>query len=126
MANCRAQLRSITLLLFWITLAAAHQVGAQTYPPLPIVKDGTAILIQDYANLPLSGRGGSITSFGANVNTNDQLGRVNFLRSEPTNAPLSSVRFFVNDLNRNLYILNRSNRTFSTYINFQAVFPKFN
>jgi hypothetical protein len=126
MANCRARLRSITLLLFWITLAVAHRVGAQTYPPPPIVKDGTAILIQDYANLPLSGRGGSITSFGANVNTNDQLGRVNFLRSEPTNAALSSVRFFVNDLNRNLYILNRSNRTFSTYINFQAVFPKFN
>jgi hypothetical protein len=31
----------------------------------------------------------------------------------------------VNDQNRNLYILDKSSRTFTSYINFQAVFGKF-
>jgi len=47
------------------------------------------------------------------------------MRSEPTNAPLSSSRFFVCDLNRNLYILSKSNQVFSAYINFEEIFPKF-
>ena len=55
----------------------------------------------------------------------DQLGRVNFLRSEPANATQSSSRFFVNDLNRNLYILDKTTRTVTPYINFEEVFPKF-
>ena len=59
------------------------------------------------------------------INFRGQLGRVNFLRSEPTNAPQWSSRFFVNDLNAHLYILARATKTFTPYINFALVFPKF-
>jgi len=84
-----------------------------------IAKGGTAVLLEDYAALPLSGRAISSIDFAG------QLGRVNFLRSEPSDAPSSDERFFVNDLNRNLYILDASSRSFATYMNFQAIFPKF-
>src|ERR1051325_2440314 len=103
----RLELSAVALVI-GVLLVGSVALNAQTYPPPPIVKDGTAILLRDYASLPLSGRGGSISSFGPNVNLSDQLGRVNFLRSEPSAAPLASSRFFVNDLNRNLYLLNRS------------------
>src|SRR5262249_4760471 len=33
--------------------------------------------------------------------------------------------FFVNDLNRNLYILDKTTKVFTAYINFEEVFPKF-
>jgi hypothetical protein len=96
----------------------ACTISPAQYPSSPqIAKDGTAIALVDYASLPLSGRSG--TNFG------DQLARVNFLRSEPTNAPLSATRLFVNDLNRYLYILDKTSRVFTTYINFSRVFPKF-
>ncbi|HTY88610.1 MAG TPA: PQQ-dependent sugar dehydrogenase [Candidatus Acidoferrum sp.] len=99
--------------------------GAQ-YPSGPqITKDGTAVLLEDYASAPLSSRGGSLANPTATINFGDQLARLNFLRSEPAGAPGASTRFFVCDQNRNLYIFNRSNQTFTAYINFQAVFPKF-
>ncbi len=94
------------------------------YPSAPqITNNGTAIILQDYASLPIS----TSTTSGYPPATNyaTSLSRVNFLRSEPTNAPLSSTRFFVNDLNRNFYILNRTSKVFSVYINFEEVFPKF-
>ena len=126
--------RRLPFALFWCGLGLLATVwlagtpasaAAPAYPPAPITKDGTAVLLVDYATLPASGRGGSITDFSANVSYTDQLGRVNFLRSEPPDAPLASARFFVNDLSRNLSILTKSNRVFSTYINFQSVFTKF-
>jgi hypothetical protein len=94
------------------------------YPSLPqISKDGTAVSIEDFASLPLSSR--TTSTYPPPINFGDQLGRVNFLRSEPAVAPGSASRFFVNDLNRNLYILDKASKTFSTYINFEEVFPKF-
>src|SRR6185295_20286125 len=84
-------------LLLTIVLVATRTASAQ-YPPAPqIAKDGTAIVLQDYASLPLS----SVTTgtYPPPINFRGQLGRVNFLRSEPTNAPQWSSRFFVNDLN---------------------------
>lgn len=94
------------------------------YPPGPqITKDGTAIILTDYVSMPLSTR--TLTTYPPAINFGDQLARVNFLRVEPTNAPLSSLRFFVCDNNRNLYILDKSNKTFTAYINFEEVFPKF-
>jgi len=74
-------------------------------------------------SLPVSSR--TSGSYPPPIDFADQLGRVNFLRSEPANAPESPVRFFVNDLNRNLYILEKATRTFTPYINFEEVFPKF-
>jgi hypothetical protein len=99
-------------------LLASRRVAPAQYPTnAQVAKDGTSIALQDYASLPLSGRTG--TNFA------DQLGRVNFLRSEPTNAPLWASRFFVNDLNRNFYILDKTSKVFTTYINYERVFPKF-
>jgi hypothetical protein len=80
-------------------------------------------LLQDYASLPLSSR--TIGSYPPPIDFTNQLGRVNFLRSEPATAPRSSSRFFVNDLNRNLYILDKTTKTFTSYINFEEVFPRF-
>ena len=59
------------------------------------------------------------------IDFSSQLGRANHLRSEPPNAPNSSSRFFVNDQNRNLYILDKLSKTFAPYINFEEVFPNF-
>lgn len=110
-----------------VTLALVSSVKADiTYPTnFQVFKGGGAVMLEDYATLPISGRGGSITSFGPNQTLSDQLGRPSFLRSEPANAPGYSNRFFVVDMNRNLYILNKSNKSFTAYINFQSVFPKY-
>ena len=90
-----------------------------------VTNNGAAVLLEDYAALPISGRGGSLTNFAANPNLADQLARHTFLRSEPANAVSSDTRFFVTDLNRNLYILLKSNRTFIPYLNFQSIFPRY-
>src|SRR5262245_33524924 len=111
-----------TLLLTSVTAITTTAWGQ--YPTTPqVTTDGTAVLLQDYANLPLSSRTGA--SYPPPIDFAGQLGRVNLLRSEPASAPQSSSRFFVNDLNRNLYMLQRATRTFTPYINFEEVFPKF-
>ena len=111
-------------LLGCCVLALGTLVARAQYPAsFQIYKDGTAVSLQDYASLPLSSR--TPSTYPPPINYSDELGRVNFLRSEPTNAPLSAARFFVNDLNRSLYILDKSNKTFTIYINFETVFPKF-
>ena len=75
--------------------------------------------LQDYAALP-------ITADNTNANTRAQLARVNFLRDEP-----GGRRFFVNDLNGPLYILDKQTKTFTTYLDFNGrggrpgLFPKF-
>jgi Glucose / Sorbosone dehydrogenase len=104
-------------------LTAFSCANAQ-YPTGPqIAKDGTAVSIEEYASLPLSSR--TTGSYPPPINFANQLGRVNFLRSEPGSAPLANSRFFVNDLNRNLYVLTKASKAFAAYINFEEVFPKF-
>lgn len=114
---------------FVLGLLCGFSLFATAQIPYPatfqVTKGGAAVVLEDYAQLPLSGRNGSITSFGANVNLGDQLARPTFLRSEPANAPLANDRFFVTDLNRNLYILDKNTRTFTPYINFQSIFRKY-
>jgi len=115
-------------LLSWGLLLFSVALGARTawaqYPSGPqVTKDGTVVVVQDYASLPLSSR--TTSSNPPLIDFSSQLGRVNFLRSEPAAAPQSSSRFFVNDLNRNLYILNKADKSFTPYINFEEVFPKF-
>src|SRR2546426_4649745 len=118
--RCRPVLGSLLL----VGLAVNTRTAWAQYPAGPqITKDGTSVLLENYASLPLSSR--TKGSYPPPINYANQLGRVNFLRSEPTNAPLSTARFFVNDLNRNFYILDKSNKTFTAYINFEEVFPKF-
>lgn len=117
--------------LCWVVLwmAGAFTVPAQ-YPASPqITKDGTAVMLQDYAVLPFTGRtpdNFAYTNYPPPAtNKTDQLSRPNFLRSEPVGAPLSTNRYFVCDLNRYLYTLDRATKQFSNYIDFEATFPKF-
>src|SRR3979490_2546728 len=115
-------------LLLAVILTSASIASAQyplQYPSKSQVsKDGTTVLREDYANPPLS----SMTHGGmapGEINFKGQLGRVNSLRSEPSNAPLSSSRFFVNDLNGILYTLDKSTKKFTPYINFVEIFPRY-
>jgi len=97
-----------------------------TYPAtFQVTKGGAAVVLEDYATLPVSGRGGSISSFGPNEDYSDQLARPTFLRSEPAGAPLADSRFFVVDMNRSLLILDKTTRAFTNYLNFQSIFPRY-
>ena len=49
-------------------------------------------------------------------NTRAELARVNFMRDEP-----GSRRFFINDLNGPLYILDKQTRQFTTYLDFNGL-----
>ncbi len=50
------------------------------------------------------------------LNTRGLLARVNFLRDEP-----GGRRFFVNDLNGPLYILDKQTKRFTTYLDFNGL-----
>jgi hypothetical protein len=105
-------------------LLVSLTVGTGTALAQPqITKDGTAAVLQDYARVPLSST--TTGNYPPPIDFSNQLGRANRLRSEPPNAPNSSSRFFVNDQNRNLYILDKISKTFTPYINFEEVFPNF-
>jgi hypothetical protein len=118
-----------TRLCVWVVLSLSFLASASVicgqYPSQSqIGKDGTAVLLEDYANLPLS----SPTHGGASkspVNMNGQLGRVTSMCSEPADASMSSTRFFVNDQSGNLYILDKQTKKFTPYLNFAQLFPKF-
>ena len=68
--------------------------------------------ISDYATLPMTG----VVDGAGN---DGPLGRVNFLREEPGGAK----RFFVNDLNGPLYILDKDTKKFTTYLDFNGSDP---
>lgn len=111
-------------LLLAIVLMCAAAIFAQYPSRSQISKDGTSVLLEDYASLPLS----NATHGGAAPGTIDykaQLGRVTSLRSEPANAPLANSRFFVDDQSSTLYILDKSKKKFTPYLNFAEIFPKF-
>ena len=94
------------------------------YPSAPeITKDGTAVLLEDYASLPLASPVMDI--YPPPIDYYVQLGRINSLRSEPADAPGSASRFFVNDASAILYILDKNTKKFTPYIDFAEVFPKF-
>lgn len=99
-----------TIGFFLLALAAAGAFAV--HPRL-------ALELEDYAALP-------VTADNTNDNTRAQLARVNFMRDEP-----GGRRFFVNDLNGPLYILDKQTKTFTTYLDFNGLggrpglFPKF-
>ena len=111
--------------LFLAVLGAAGPAAVAQYPSSSQVsKDGTAVLLEDYATLPAS----SPTRGGASdrpVDYKGQLGRVNSMRSEPSNAPLANSRFFVNDASGTLYILDKNGKQFTPYLDFPKIFAKF-
>jgi hypothetical protein len=109
-------------------LACASVASAQyplQYPSKSQVgKDGTTVLLEDFANPPLSAMThGGVSS--PEMNFKGQLGRVNSLRSEPADAPLSASRFFVDDQSGTLYILDKASKKFTPYLKFADIFPKF-
>lgn len=67
--------------------------------------------IRDYATMPLTG---AVDGKGQVMSL---LSRVNFMREEPGG---SKNRFFVNDLNGPLYILDKATGKFTTYLNFNG------
>jgi mono/diheme cytochrome c family protein/glucose/arabinose dehydrogenase len=64
--------------------------------------------LSDYVQAPITGELGG-------ENTRGQLARINFLRDEP-----GARRFFVNDQNGPLYILDKQTKRFTTYIDFNG------
>ena len=120
--------RRATVAGFCLLLGAAAAF-AQYPATSQITKDGTAVLLENFALAPLSSRtpntGFTYSNYPPNIDFAEQIGRLNFLRSEPSNAPLAGTRWFVCDMNRNLYTVNRTNGTFNGYLDFEATFPKF-
>ena len=95
-----------------IVVATAYAFSAQPTPRL-------RLQVEDYAQLPITGELDG-------ENTRGQLARVNFLRDEP-----GGRRFFVNDLNGPLYILDKQTKQTTVYLDFNGLggrpglFPKF-
>lgn len=112
--------RSLTTMKSSVIVGALLLVSTEVRPfavqPAPA---RLALELQDYAALPL-------TADNTNTNTRAQLARVNFLRDEP-----GGRRFFVNDLNGPLYLLDKQTRTFTKYLDFnglagrEGLFPRF-
>ncbi len=105
-------------------LAAAPATFAQYPAQSQVGKDGTAVLLEDYADLPLS----NATHSGASTTAIDyklQLGRVTSLRAEPANAPLAASRIFVDDESGTIYILDKATKKFTPFLKFTDIFPKF-
>ncbi|HWB30596.1 MAG TPA: PQQ-dependent sugar dehydrogenase [Vicinamibacterales bacterium] len=96
----------------WLAIAVVGLAARQSAPRL-------VLELQDYAAAP-------ITADNADANTRAQLARINYLRDEP-----GGRRFFVNDLNGRLYVLDKQSRAFTTYLDFNGLggraglFPKF-
>ena len=84
-----------------LSLAAGRLVAVQAPP-------AQALELEDYAALPITGELDG-------QNTRGQLARVNNMRDEP-----GGRRFFVNDLNGPLYILDKERKTFTTYLDFNG------
>ena len=70
------------------------------------------IEIKDYASMPVTG---AVDGVG---NSAGLLARINFMREEPGG---SRKRFFVNDLNGPLYILDKDTKKLTTYLNFNGL-----
>ncbi len=105
--------------LFIASAAFTLSLACGTAPPEAQAPTRLALDFEDYAALPITAQEGG-------TNTMAQLARVNYLRDEP-----GGRRFFVNDLNGPLYILDKQTKQFTTYLDFNGLagrpglFPKF-
>ncbi len=75
----------------------------------PIASAQLTIQVADYAVMPMTGVVDGVANDAS-------LARVNFLREEPG----QSARFFVNDLNGPLYILDKTTKKLTTYLDFNG------
>jgi hypothetical protein len=108
----------------WLRVAAALiAVGAGSVTNLAARAELTSLRIQDFATMPMTG---SVAFPSATANS-AYLARVNFLADEAGGGD----RFFVNDLNGPLYILDKNTKQFTTYLDFNGrdglpgMFPEF-
>ena len=97
MRSTRTVLATQAILIVALALAVAQSPAAQPAARL-------ALKLEDYVQMPITGELDG-------QNTRGLLARVNFLRDEP-----GGRRFFVNDLNGPLYILDKQKKTFITYL----------
>lgn len=103
----------------YIRALAANENVAVAPTPAAQAAPRRTLELADYVQMPVTGEPGG-------ENTRGQLARVNFLREEP-----GGRRFFVNDLNGPLYILDKQTRQFTTYLDFNGLasrpglFPRF-
>ena len=67
--------------------------------------------VKDYATFPITGSADKSSNNVAGL-----LARINFLRDEPGGGK----RFFVNDMNGPLYILDKQTKKITTYLNFNG------
>jgi mono/diheme cytochrome c family protein len=86
-------------------VAVASTPAASAVPAAP----RKTLELADYIQMPITGDPGG-------ENTRGLLARVNFLREEP-----GGRRFFVNDLNGPLYILDKQSKQFTTYLDFNGL-----
>lgn len=131
MASGRTTVEHRTRLYFGLVLLASFltslPVAMAQYPSkFQLFKDGTAVLLEDYASLPLSGLREKDGPYPPPINLAGPLARPHSMRSEPSDAPLSASRFFVTEQNGILYTLNKTTKQFTPYIDFGRVYPKFN
>ena len=89
-------------------LAANETISAAPTTAAPAARRKT-LEFADYIQMPITGELGG-------ENTRGQLARVNFLREEP-----GGRRFFVNDHNGPLYILDRKTRQVTSYLDFNGL-----
>ena len=82
--------------------AAIGPTSAAPVVPKPVLQ------LAEYARMPITGD-------PTGKDTRGELARVNFLRDEP-----GGRRFFVNDLNGPLYILDKQTKQFTTYLDFNG------
>jgi hypothetical protein len=90
---------------FLCSLLAAIGVSFAAEPPQITLE------VKDYATLPITG------VLDGKGQTNGLLARINFLREEPGGG---RGRFFINDLYGPLYILDKTSRKLTTYLDFNG------
>ena len=93
------------------TFARSQRTRMRPSTAAPTVRAAprTTLELADYLQLP-------ITADPNGENTRAQLARVNFMREEP-----GGRRFFVNDLNGPLYILDKKTKQLTTYLDFNGL-----
>lgn len=95
------------MLAFMVAMTCDGASAQDSSITLPAI----AINLADYAAVPISGT--TLTGTGGNP---QYAARVNFLRQDPA----VSDRLWVNDLNGNLYLLGKTSREFTHYLNLNA------
>lgn len=93
----------LSILCVWVLL-----IGISVLPVKQLMAQQPTLELEDYAAMPITVQPGG-------TNTMAQLARVSFMRDEP-----GRDRFFVNDLNGPLYLLDKQTKVFTTYLDFNG------